>query len=561
MPPEPPSLDLVLRRNSIERLKREKHPMDIIDELDDIIERGYESISEEDVVRFMWYGLYHDKPKVGYFMMRIKIPSGILTPRQFRVIGELSQTYGRNEGELSTRQNVQLHWIRLNHLPDIFAKLDAAGLTTKGGCGDAVRNITGCPVAGIDAHELFDATPTVKQAADFFYNDREYMDLPRKHKITIAACAHQCNAPEINCIALVGTFKDGRPGFAVRVGGGLSTVPRISKHLGVFVPQEEALEVLKAILDAWRTNLKYRLSRVKARLKFMVDDYGAEGMREEIEKFLGRRLEDLEQAPGRLSATEHLGINPQKQPGLTYVGFPVYLGRITGEQMVKVADIAESVGGDVRLTRQQNFIIANIPNAEVDRVVREVAELGFPLDVNALHGTSLGCTGSPLCNYAVAETKVKLDEILQHVEATFGREAEGIQIFVDGCPHACAQHWIADIGLQGSTLRERGEAGEKLEAYEIYLRGGLKPEDEAAIGRPIVRRVPEAQAKFHVERLIRAYLDERAPGEPFRAFAERKSDDELVAIATAKPLEEVIAAAAARGGRGAARVADDPNAE
>src|SRR5579884_2710526 len=318
---EPPSLDLVLRRNSIERLKREKHPMDVINELDEIIERGYESISEEDVVRFMWYGLYHDKPKVGFFMMRIKIPSGILTPAQLRTIGELSQTYGRNEGELTTRQCVQLHWIRLDYLPDIFAKLEAAGLCTRGGCGDAVRNITGCPVAGIDAHEYFDARPTVEKLAGFFYNEREYFDLPRKHKITVATCGHQCNAPEINCIALMGTLKDGRPGFAFSVGGGLSTVPRIGRHLGVFVPEEEALEVTRAILDAWRTNLQYRLSRVKARLKFMVDDFGAEGMRAEVEKFLGRKLEDLDQPPGRLETTEHMGINPQKQSGLSYIGF------------------------------------------------------------------------------------------------------------------------------------------------------------------------------------------------------------------------------------------------
>src|SRR5438105_3982831 len=193
MPPEPPSLDLVLRRNSIERLKREKHPIDVMDELPELIERGYESISEEDVVRFMWYGLYHDKPKVGYFMMRVKIPSGILTPHQMRTIGELSETYGRNEGELSTRQNVQLHWIKLDYLADIFAKLNDAGLTTVGGCGDCVRNITGCPVAGIDAHELFDCTPLIREAADFFYGHRVYSDLPRKHKVTIATCAHQCN--------------------------------------------------------------------------------------------------------------------------------------------------------------------------------------------------------------------------------------------------------------------------------------------------------------------------------------------------------------------------------
>jgi sulfite reductase beta subunit-like hemoprotein len=547
--PEPPSLELVLRRNSIEKLKAEKQPVDVMKELPELIERGYEAISEEDIVRFMWYGLYHDKPKVGFFMMRIKVPSGILTPAQLRTIGELSQEFGRGDAEITTRQTIQLHWIRLDDLPAIFAKLETSGLSTLGGCGDAVRNLTGCPVAGIDPSELFDATDLIQETAVFFRSDRTYLDLPRKHKITISTCAHQCNAPEINCIALMGTIKDGRDGFAISVGGGLSTVPRLGRHLGVFVPKEEALEVTRAIVDAWRTNLQYRLSRVKARLKFMVDDFGAEGMRAEVEKFLGRKLEDLDQPPQRVGGnTEHLGVNAQRQPGLSYVGFPVRLGKATGEQLIRIAEIAESVGGDVRLTRQQNFIVANIPNAKVDQVVAEVGALGFSLDVSRLHATSLGCTGSPLCNYAVAETKVKLDEILIHLESEFGRKADGVIVNVDGCPHACAQHWVADIGLQGSTLRERGDAGQKLEAYEIYLRGSLG--EAAAIGRPIVRRVPEAQAAEHVSRLIHAYLDQRGSAEEtFKSFADRHSDEELVSIASNRPLEEVVAEAAARGRR------------
>jgi ferredoxin-nitrite reductase len=299
-------------------------------------------------------------------------------------------------------------------------------------------------------------------------------------------------------------------------------------------------------VDAWRTNLRYRLSRVKARLKFMVDDYGAEGMRAEVENVLGRKLEDLDEPPRRVGGqTEHLGVNAQRQPGLSYVGFPVRLGKVTGDQLVRIAEIAEAVGGDVRLTRQQNFIVANVPNEQVDQVVAQVAELGFTLDVSRLHATSLGCTGMPLCNYAVAETKNKLDEVLIHLEAEFGRKADGIVVNVDGCPHACAQHWVADIGLQGSTLRERGEAGEKLEAYEIYLRGSLG--EVAAVGRPIVRRVPEAQAAEHVSRLIGAYLEKRSsPEETFKSFADRHSDEELVSIASNRPLEEVVAEAAAR---------------
>jgi ferredoxin-nitrite reductase len=545
--PDAPTIELVLKRNSIERLKREKFPFAVVDDLPELVERGYEEISEEDLVRFQWYGLYHDKPKVGTFMMRVKVPSGILTPGQFRTIGELSRRFGRNDGELTTRQNVQLHWIKLSHLGDVFSTLEGAGLTTLGACGDCVRNVTGCPVGGIDSQEAFDATPLIREAADFFTGNREYSDLPRKHKITISTCAHHCNAPAINCIALVGLIHEGRRGYAVRVGGGLSSAPRISQHLDVFVPEDEAMDVLRAILDAWRTNLQYRMSRAKARLKFMVDDFGAEGMRAEVERMLGRRLEDLPERPVRVSDSEHFGINPQKQEGLAYIGFPAYLGKITGEQMERIAGIAESVNGDVRLTRHQNFIVGNVPEDEVQRVVREVGEVGFPLEVNRLRGTSLGCTGSPLCNYSVAETKTKLDEIVQHLEATFGTEAEGIVVNVDGCPHACAQHWVADIGLQGSTLRTRGAGGEslgKIEAYEMYLRGTLG--EEAAIGRPIVRRVPHTEAKFYVERLVRAYLTGKQPEESFKNFADRLADEDLISIAAERPIEDVRAELAAK---------------
>lgn len=271
-----PTWDLVLKRNPVERIKREKSPLGIRDELPALIAAGYEAVPEEDVVRLQWWGLYHDKPKIGRFMLRIKLPSGHVTPAKLRAIGEVSRRYGRGDAELATRQNVQLHWLELASLPDVFAELDAAGLSTAGGCGDTVRNITGCPVQGLAHDELFDASGVVREAAEFFYGNPDYTDLPRKHKITISACAHACSAPEINCIALVGTLKDGREGFSVRVGGGLSSVPRLSRDMGVFVPREEAVPVLRAILDAWKSDLRYRVSRVKARLKFMVDDIGPE---------------------------------------------------------------------------------------------------------------------------------------------------------------------------------------------------------------------------------------------------------------------------------------------
>jgi ferredoxin-nitrite reductase len=467
---------------------------------------------------------------VGYFMLRIKAPSGILTAAQYRAIGELSIKFGRDYTELSTRQNVQLHWLQIKHFHEVFAAMDAVGLTSLGGCGDSVRNITGCPVAGLDAEELFDCRTQLDEVVGYFLNTREYFDLPRKHKITISTCVAQCNAPEINCIVFVGTRQDGRNGFSLRVGGGLSSTPRLARDLNVFVPQDDALAVSKAILDVWRTDLRYRLSRAKARLKFLVDDYGPDGVREAIEKQLGRQLEPLASVPVPVGSVDHLGPHPQKESGRYYVGFPVFLGHVTGKQTLQLAELAEEIGSDIRLARQQNFILTNVPENRLDEVVGRVAEIGFPLDVNRIRGASVGCTGEPLCNYAVAETKTKLEEIVLRLEKRFGRDVEGIKLGVDGCPHACAHHWISDIGLQGTTARGDQAGHGKLEAYEVYLRGGLG--ENAEIGRPLLRRVPSEEAPAYVERLVAAYLSERQSGETFQSYAKRKSDAELIAIGT-----------------------------
>jgi len=526
----PPTREDVLRRNAIERLKEELHPLEIRHQFDRLIGAGYEAIPEEDIVRLQWYGLYHDKPKVGTFMMRVKIASGILTPQKLRVIGHLSRRYGRSEGELTTRQNVQLHWITLPDLPAVFQTLESAGFNMAGGCGDTVRNITGCPVSGIDDAELFDTTPFVEAAAGYFYGNRAYSNLPRKHKITISACPHQCNAPEINCISLIGAQNAaGEYGFGLRVGGGLSTFPRISRDLGVWVKADipEVLEVLRAVIDVWSGDNKYRMSRAKARLKFAMEDHGPEVYRQKVEAILGRGLPDFPAPVAAPGPNYHLGIHPQTRHGFYYVGFPVFLGIIRGEQMEQIADLAESFGGGIRLTRQQNFILTGVPEASVADVVARVGRIGFPLEVNGLRGSAIGCTGSPLCNYAVGETKTKLRGIVEHLETAFGEQVASLRLNLDGCPHACAQHFIGDIGMQGTTMR--GDGSEKIEAYDIFLRGGQGA--EANVGRPVIRRVPKDIVTGYVERLIAAYLGERGEGETYRQYFERKTDAELNAIA------------------------------
>ncbi len=524
---EPPSWELVRKRNSVERLKNELFPTELTNQWDRLTSTSYEHLPEEDIVRLQWFGMYHDKPKVGTFMMRVKIPNGILSAEGLRTIGEISEQYGRDQGELTTRQNIQLHYITLDKFPQIFERLQGVGLTTMGGCGDVVRNITGCPLAGVDRDELFDVTGVVAEAANFFYGNREYSDLPRKHKITISSCRFGCNAPEINCIALVALIRDGREGFAVRVGGGLSSTPRISRHLGVFIAREQALPVLRAIIDVWRLTTEYRISRVKARLKFMIDDYGVEEFRKLVEARLGFALEDLPDLPLPDAESDHMGIHEQKQPGLYSAGFPVYLGTMTGRQMREIGALVSSYGGDIRLTRRQNFILTGIPKDRLEDVVAQVGAIGFPMNVNGLYASSIGCIGDPHCNYAVTPTKTKLATIIERLVGDFGDKVAALKLNLDGCPHACAQHWTGDIGLQGTT--GRGPSGEPLEAFDIILRGGLGR--DAAIGKPILRRIPSAKVEDYVARLFGGYLEKRSENESFTQFCVRTPDAELIAMA------------------------------
>ena len=376
------------------------------------------------------------------------------------------------------------------------------------------------------AEEVFDAFPVIESAARFFYGHPTYMNVPRKHKITISACPYQCDMPEINCIALIGVIKDGREGFGVRVGGGLSTVPRLARDLGVFVPAGDSIPVLRAIVDAWSENRRYRLSRIKARLKFMVDDYGPEGIRAQVEERLGRKLEDGE-APAAKGYSDHMGVYEQRQPGLYHLGVPVPVGLINGGQIIEAADLAWSVGGDIRLTKQQNFVLTGVPEERLGEVSGRLEEIGFPVDANPLRASAIACTGEPHCNYSVTETKGKLQEILAHLEVRWGDRLGGFRLNLDGCPHACALHWIGDIGLMGTTAREAVD-GER-QAFDIFLRGGVGAEQ--AIGRPIVRRVAFPRIDETLDRLIEGWLSGRTDQESFRDFCIRTSDEDLVAMA------------------------------
>lgn len=522
---EPLTREEVRRRNSVERIKNEKQPFDLLEELPQLVEREYEEIPEDDILRLQWWGLYHDKPKVGEFMMRVKIPGGEVAPAQLRAIGEISREFGQDSGEITTRQDIQIHHVRLPGIPEIFRRFAGSGLTTAGACGDILRNITGCPVAGIDPEELFDTRPVVRELAEYFYGNRDYSDLPRKHKWTISACPYQCNGPEIHDVGLIGTVQDGKSGFAIVVGGGLSTFPRIARSFGVFVTPGETLQVLKGILDIWSGDLNYRRSRIKARFKFMVEDHGADAIRQRLEDRLGRTLTPLKKLPAPRGRNNHMGVHRQRQEGLSYIGFPVFPGLLRGSQMIRLSEAVEELGDSIRFTRDQNLIVTGVPNDRVDEALSRMEENGLSLQVSAIRGHSIGCTGNPHCNFAVGDTKPRLIQLVEHLESRFGDAVSNLRIHLDGCPHACGQHWVGDIGIQGTTVRIEGR---KSPAYDLFLRGGLGK--DASIGRPVGRRIPTEDLDAQVEALMRAYLESRSPDQSFQNYCSERSDEELVTL-------------------------------
>ena len=322
---------------------------------------------------------------------------------------------------------------------------------------------------------------------------------------------------------------EGREGYGVLVGGGLASVPRIARDLGVFVPKEDAIEILGAVTSVWSEDLKYRMSRVKARLKFMVDDLGPEGVLERVEAKLGRTLERFILPPITAQPSAHIGVHAQRQDGLSTIGVPVRLGLTSGDQLIAVADLAEEIGGDVRLTRQQNLIVTAV--RDVDSALERLAEIGLPLETNEIWANSIACTGEPHCNFSVGETKTRLETLVEHLESTFGAQVGDLRLHLDGCPHACAQHWVGDLGFQATTGKD--EAGNRISAYDIFVRGSLGP--SPAIGGSLFRRVASERLEPAVDGLVRGWLDGRAAGETFTEFQRRLSDEELGALAGLEP--------------------------
>lgn len=524
-----------MRENKVELLKKEKDGLDVWADIEGYARTGFNSIDAGDLDRFRWYGLYTQRPAdEGFFMLRIKVANGILSSDQLETIGWLSKIHGRNSGDITTRQGIQYHYIKIEDVPHIVDELQKAGLTTQEACGDVVRNVVGCPLAGIDDDELLDVTPLVYTIQEKFISDKAFSNLPRKFKISITGCTHECAQHEINDLGLTAVVNDdGDVGFEAWVGGGLGAIPFISKNLGVFVRYNEVIEVVTRIIEIYREHGN-REDRKKSRIKFLIAKWGIEKFRDELESRLGRKLEDTPKTvrvePKR---RDHIGVYDQRRPGLKYVGVAVLRGRITGEQMIAVAGLARRYGsGNIRLTNTQNLIILDVPYENIDPLNAELITHDLLSDASPFRRETVSCTGREFCKLAVVETKDRAREIIYHLESAHPGFIDDLRISVTGCVNSCAQYQIADIGLVGVKSIENGE---EVHYFQIHLGGHLGL--NAGFGRKISKRIPVEDTKFYLERVVRSYLNLKNPGEKFYKFIERQDAKALELLDTPEFIE------------------------
>lgn len=514
--------------NHIEELKKRKDGLDVLEDIYRYARIGSKSIDPDDEALFRWYGIYTQRPaEDGYFMVRMRVPGGNLTHTQLRTIADLADEHGRGLADITVRQNFQLHWVRIESLPDILNNLHDVGLSTIEACGDCVRNIINCPVSGVDVNELYDTTALVQQVNDFFVNNRDFSNLPRKFKIAITGCAVRCVYPEINDIGLFAVRDDERGGisFRARIGGGLSTQPRFSKDLGILVAPDEVVDLCAAVAAVFRDEGN-RANRKKARLKFLIEQWEIPRFRGEVEARLGRKLRRAatpEAEPVTEKDRTHLGIHRQREKGRYYIGLSVLGGRTSGFELKRLASIAEEYGsGRLRTTNTQNIILLDIPESNLDLVARELDRAGFDYKPSWSRKAIIACTGVQFCKLGLAETKKRTVELNSYLENALDMD-DPLRISLTGCPNSCGQHHICDVGLEGSTTTIDGV---KRETFQVFLGGGVG--EHETFGRRIGARIPSEDLAKSMERLFTTYKRDRKEGETFQQFCLRHTNEELV---------------------------------
>ena len=534
--------------NKNEENKRNDDGLNVRQRIIDVYSKyGFDSIDPADLRgRFRWYGLYTQRrPGIDggktavlepeelddrYFMLRIRIDGGQLSHDQLRVIAYISRRYARGTADVTDRQNIQLHWVEIENVPDIWDALESVGLSTTEACGDTPRVILGCPLAGIDADEIIDGTPQIAAIGERYIGDSAFSNLPRKFKSSISGCAAQCAIHEINDVAFVGVVNENaEQGYDLWVGGGLSTNPMIGKRLGTFVRPDQVAEVWAGVAGLFR-DYGYRRLRHRARIKFLVADWGPERFREVLEKeYLGYALPDgpAPAAPPH-GIRDHVGVHPQRD-GNYYVGFAPTVGRVSADLLDVIAGLAAKYGsGRVRTTTEQKMVILDVPPERTDELVKELDAAGLPARPSAFRRHTMACTGIEFCKLAIVETKARAADLISELERRLPDFDAPVTINVNGCPNSCARIQTADIGLKGSLVT--GPDGRQVEGFQVHLGGSLNGGDGTGSGFGRKLRGLKTTAEElpdYVERVLRRFDAAREPGESFAVWTARASEEEL----------------------------------
>jgi sulfite reductase (ferredoxin) len=529
--------------NANEQAKKDDDALNVRGRIENIYAlRGFDSIDGSDLRgRFRWWGLYTQrKPGLDggktaalephelddeYFMMRVRSDGALLSAEQLRVLGAVSTDFGRGTADITDRQNIQYHWIRIEDVPTIWQRLEAVGLQTQEACGDSPRGFLGSPVAGVAADEIIDGTAALEEIKRRYIGNPEFSNLPRKFKTSVSGHPSFDGAPEINDVSFVGTVHpELGPGFDLWVGGGLSTNPMLAQKMGVWIPLDEVADAWEGVISIFR-DYGYRRLRSRARLKFLVADWGIEKFREVLEnEYLDRKLVDCASPPVPVLNGDHIGVHRQKD-GRFYVGAAPTVGRISGDVLTGLGDIVEAYGAaGVRLTAYQKLVVLGVDQDQVEGLVEALERIGLSARPSNWRRSTMACTGIEFCKLAIVDTKQRATDLIDELERRFPELDTPISVNVNGCPNACARTQVADIGLKGQLVMD--EDGNQVEGFQVHLGGGIGL--TAAFGKKLrAHKVTSAGLDDYVTNVVTGYLAEREDGESFASWVVRADDEVL----------------------------------
>jgi ferredoxin-nitrite reductase len=523
------------RLNKVEKIKLERHPLEVREAIIETYSKDLAAMDEVpgEVERLKWVGIYPQKQGGDAFMMRVKVPGGVLRPDQARGIGRIAADFangpipnphfGNNFLDLTTRQDVQMHWLKMRDVPEIWRRLEEVGITTVQACGDSARNVLCCPVSGLGREEAIDAYFVAQAISNYFTGNREYANLPRKFKMSVTGCLEDCAQAEINDIGMLpARLEDGALGFNLRVGGGLSDGPRMASDIDVFVRPEDAVEITRGIAQVFG-ELGDRENRWTARMRYLVQELGPEAFREELERRVNVELLPAGEDLTKRYRGDHVGVHPQKEEGVFYVGLSVPVGRMSGEQFEEAGRLAEEYGSEVRLATDQNLIITGVREERLDDLLAEPLLQRYSPSPGAFERGVVACTGSEFCRFGIVETKIRALEWAREMDRRVGDLGqEAIRMHFSGCSASCAQPQIGDIGFRGETAKKDDTI---VEGVDVGL-GGSLGKDAAFIdwveGSKPVDEVPEAL--LHI---FERFKVERRDGERFHEWVRRTRNEDL----------------------------------